>query len=392
MQVWFSVIPGHGHFFPMLPLARELRAAGHVVTFGTSASYGATVREHGFEAFAVGLDYTQLGIVSGSGDIDDLVQAMFVDGPPELVRSYADRFAKGRPDVVLTDPSDVGSPIAAEVAGVPWGVVLTGVIGGIHAGDVPFDLKERRAVLEQSNAANPNKLRADIGLEPLDLLESERPYDRTLRLTMVPRSLAGWPLKWRSHTAHELRPEIHTSDSDDAWLADIPTDAPVVAVSLGTLFGTSELYRRTIEAVLGTGATVIAATSFDLGIEHDRLITTSWVSMDRLMDRSDVLVHHGGWGSTIAALATGTPAVVIPLGADQFVNASRLDSIGAAVSVDMEEIEDIVPMSISAVVDDPIYRLNAARLAREIENMPPAEHVVPIIEGLAEKGPPLLNR
>jgi UDP:flavonoid glycosyltransferase YjiC (YdhE family) len=33
------------------------------------------------------------------------------------------------------------------------------------------------------------------------------------------------------------------------------------------------------------------------------------------MDRSDVLVHHGGWGSTIAALATGTPAVVIPLGA-----------------------------------------------------------------------------
>jgi UDP:flavonoid glycosyltransferase YjiC (YdhE family) len=374
----------------MLPLARALRAAGHVVTFGTSVSYGTTVREHGFEAFAVGLDYTQSGIVSGSGDIDDLVQAMFVDGPPELVRSYADRFSKAPPDVMLTDPSDIGSPIAAEVAGVPWGVVLNAVIGGDHAGGVPFDLEEREAVLTQSNAIN--KLRAHIGLEPLDLLESERPYDRTLRLTMAPKSLAGWPLKWRSHTAHELRPEIHTSDSDDAWLADIPSGAPVVAVSLGTLFGTSELYRRTVEVVLGTGATVIAGTSFDLGIEHDHLITTSWVSMDRLMDRSDVLVHHGGWGSTIAALATGTPAVVIPLGADQFVNAARLDSIGAAISVDIEEIEDIVPRSIRAVIDDPTYRLNAARLAREIENMPPADDVVPIIERLGEEGPPQLNR
>ena len=79
MQVCFSIIPGHGHFFPMLPLARALRDAGHVVMFGTSASYGATVREHGFEAFAVGLDYTQSSIASGGGDIGELVQAMFVD-------------------------------------------------------------------------------------------------------------------------------------------------------------------------------------------------------------------------------------------------------------------------------------------------------------------------
>jgi len=390
MKVWFSIIPGHGHFFPMLPLARALQAAGHVVMFGTSASYGATVREHGFEAFAVGLDYTQSGIVSGGGDIGDVVQAMFVDGPLELVNSYVDRFSEERPDVVLADPSDIGSPVAAEVAGVPWGVVLNGVIGGLHSGDLPLDLEEREAAIDQSNATS--RLRTHFGLEPLDLLESERPYDRTLRLTMVPKSLAGWPLEWRSHTAHELRPEIHTSDSDDAWLSGIASDAPVVAVSLGTLFGTSELYRRTVEAVLGTGATVIAATSFDLGIEHDRLITTSWVSMDRLMDRSDVLVHHGGWGSTIAALATGTPAVVIPLGADQFVNAARLDSIGAAISVNMEDIEDIVPRSIKALIDNPVYQLNAARLAHEIENMPPAKDVVPIIERLGNEGPTQLNR
>jgi hypothetical protein len=51
-----------------------------------------------------------------------------------------------------------------------------------------------------------------------------------------------------------------------------------------------------------------------------------------------------------------------------------------------------VPQSICAVVDDPTYRFNAARLAREIDNMPPADDAVPIIERLAEEGPPQLNR
>ena len=90
----------------------------------------------------------------------------------------------------------------------------------------------------------------------------------------------------------------------------------MVAVSLGTLFGTAELYDEVCRSVLATGATVVAATRFDLSVESSRLHTTGWVSMDKLMRRSDVLVHHGGWGSTVAALSTGTPAVVIPLGAD----------------------------------------------------------------------------
>ncbi|HZW99073.1 MAG TPA: nucleotide disphospho-sugar-binding domain-containing protein, partial [Trueperaceae bacterium] len=46
-----------------------------------------------------------------------------------------------------------------------------------------------------------------------------------------------------------------------------------------------------------------------------------WVNMPKLLERTSVLMHHGGWGSTIAALASGTPSVVVPLGSDQHVNA-----------------------------------------------------------------------
>ncbi len=113
--------------------------------------------------------------------------------------------------------------------------------------------------------------------------------------------------------------------------------------------------------------------------------------MDNLMRRSDLLIHHGGWGSTVAALSTGTPAVVIPLGADQFVNAARIERTGAGLKVDRTN-PGTIGESVRRALDNPVYRLNAERLQSEIEDMPSASQVVPLIERLAEEGPPILNR
>ena len=113
--------------------------------------------------------------------------------------------------------------------------------------------------------------------------------------------------------------------------------------------------------------------------------------MDHLMRRSDVLVHHGGWGSTMAALSTGTPAVVIPLGADQFVNAARIERTGAGLTGDSTN-PDSIRDAVRKALDNPVYRLNAERLQLEIETMPSAGEVVPLIERLAAEGPPIFNR
>jgi UDP:flavonoid glycosyltransferase YjiC (YdhE family) len=136
----------------------------------------------------------------------------------------------------------------------------------------------------------------------------------------------------------------------------------------------------------------VAVSSFDLGIDDPNVVLTRWVSMDRLLERSDVVVHHGGWGSTIAGLITGTPAIAVPLGADQFVNTARLASVGAARQVDVSGIEDQLGRALRSVLDEPVYRLNAERLAAEIAAMPAAAEVVPLVERLAEDGRPILNR
>ena len=58
MRVLFSTTPLDGHFRPLLPLARALRARGHEIAFATAASWHPVVEAEGFEALAAGADHT----------------------------------------------------------------------------------------------------------------------------------------------------------------------------------------------------------------------------------------------------------------------------------------------------------------------------------------------
>lgn len=118
MEVVFSIIPGHGHFFPMLPLADALQAAGHGVRFSTSAAYADTIRRHGFDSIGVGLDYTQLSLAMSTGPADRdrvVAERMFIEGPPHVIDGLQEELTGHRPDVMLVDPYDLGGLVAAEL-------------------------------------------------------------------------------------------------------------------------------------------------------------------------------------------------------------------------------------------------------------------------------------
>lgn len=396
MRVLCSIIPGHGHFFPMLPMARALAAAGHEVVFATSATYGATVRDHGFEAIASGPDYTQ-ATHRGSGTAEEidapLVRLMFADGPRAVASDLLDHFAEGRrPDLLLVDRWELGCQAAASIAGIPFGCVHPGSrSGATPLGLLPFDREERSRARVEGLAGLWDRIHAEHGAEAPDLWPGEHPYDRSLSLVQAPPSLNPWPYPSASHTAHPLRPEIHTSDVDAAWRAEVPTGRPVVAVSLGTLFGTAELNEVIARAIVAAGATPLLATPLDVDV--DGSVVAPWVSMDHLMEVADAFVTHGGWGVTTAGITSGTPMVVVPQGADQFENAERLAICGAGIPVLPDEFsEGVVAAAVGRALEDPVVRLNAERLADEVAAMPSATECVPLVERLAETGGPILNR
>ncbi|HEY9344618.1 MAG TPA: hypothetical protein VIQ53_04850, partial [Inquilinus sp.] len=54
MRVLFSFAGGSGHFLPLVPLARAVRAAGHDIAFAGQPAMVAAVETAGFAAFATG--------------------------------------------------------------------------------------------------------------------------------------------------------------------------------------------------------------------------------------------------------------------------------------------------------------------------------------------------
>ena len=134
MDVLFSIIPGHGHFFPCLPLARALSEAGHSVSFASSATYAETISDHGFEPLSVGPDYTQgsLAATTEPGERDRVIaEMMFEESPPQVIDDLLTALSASRPDVMLVDPYELGGQVVAGVGRID-GAGNVSEVTGVH--------------------------------------------------------------------------------------------------------------------------------------------------------------------------------------------------------------------------------------------------------------------
>lgn len=98
---------------------------------------------------------------------------------------------------------------------------------------------------------------------------------------------------------------------------------------------------------------------------------------------SDGVVNHGGSGSVIGALTHGLPMVVLPMGADQSLNADRCEQLGVGIALDVvQATPQSIREAVSTILDNPRYRLAAARIRDEIAAFPASSTVGPLPERL----------
>ena len=92
---------------------------------------------------------------------------------------------------------------------------------------------------------------------------------------------------------------------------------------------------------------------------------------DWLFPRVAAVVHHGGAGTTAAALRAGVPALVVPFIADQRFWGNRIRALGAGPGPFPRRQLQPEPLAaaLRALVENPAYREGASRvsdlLARE---------------------------
>ena len=132
--------------------------------------------------------------------------------------------------------------------------------------------------------------------------------------------VTGW---WTDPDPPGLSPEVAAAlDDGDDW----------IYVGFGSMEqeDPDELLSRVGEACERVGVRAVVQLGQVRGNPHPRLLCIGEEPHDELFGWTRAVVHHGGAGTTGAAVRSGVPSVVVPHFADQFYWGSRLHALGVA--------------------------------------------------------------
>lgn len=383
MRILFTFAGGSGHFDPLIPIARAAGAAGHIVAFTGRPAMVPTVEAAGFLAFATG------SAVDGTPKRVPLRELSTAREDRVLREGFARRIARDRaqailalctkwqPDLLVCDEMDFGGMIAAERLGLPHATVLV-----IAAG----------SFVRPALVAEPlNELRAEHGLPPDPDLAM---LSRYLVLSPFPPSYRdpAFPLPATAHALRPLALEPTKVETVPPWLAR-PHGAPTVYVTLGTVFNmeSGNLFARVLAGLrdLPINLVVTVGRHIDpeeFGPQPDNVQIERYIAQSLILPYCSVVVSHGGSGSVMGALAHGLPMVVIPMGADQPLNAARCAELGLARVLDaVAATPESAREAVTAVLEDPAYRRAAERIRDESRALPGPAHAVTLLERLASE-------
>ncbi len=356
-----------GDVQPYLALAKRAMHDGHRVTLATHAVFEPWVRAHGVPFRALHGD--PKAMLSNPG-----ARAWLSDGSLgglwqfacEFGRDFGGLFdgllhdltiATADADVVLYSAVCMAAAQLHEIRGTPviagWLQPLTPTHAFPAAGLTyrePATLWDRRRnrlshvigeqLLWQPSRRTVNRWRArELNAPPVSFLgpfaaqrSAAYPVCYAYSPAVLPRP-ADWP-EWIAPTGwwYLDEPDFQPSESLSRFLA--AGDAPVT-IGFGSMTPQDGEWLTKVvldacdqaecRAVLLEGWGSLGNTSLPSTIHVERDVPHDW-----LFGRSSALVHHGGAGTTGAAVRSGVPSLIVPLGFDQQFWGSRLQSLGVS--------------------------------------------------------------
>jgi hypothetical protein len=203
-----------------------------------------------------------------------------------------------------------------------------------------------------------------------------------LYLNTCPPALQA-PLFRRPARVQALRPEAY-GRTDARWSRPdlgYRADRPLILLTLGTVFANPAIFSAALNglAELDVNVLVTVGPIVDpsaIAVDPRRVRVERFVPLDLILNHCALAVVHGGAGTTLAALGRGVPLVVIPQGADQFINAERAVAAGAAVSIGPADFTpEALWSAVVRVLRNHSFTVAAARIRDKIAAMPSAAEV-----------------
>ncbi|MET0406154.1 MAG: glycosyltransferase [Cystobacter sp.] len=392
MRVLFSSLDGSGHFHPLVPTAKALQKAGHEVAFAVPASLQAVVEANGFRTFTAGIGFETLLTKVLGLSVEDMLQrqaamldrisdeqremmaGMFIDGfarqrLPELV-AICEHF---QPDLLVAESMEFAAGLVGEKLGIPHATIQ---VGGMLLSDSGPEYFAQRMDVVRAGFGLPS----DAGME--------WPY-RYLHLSFMPRNYFARTLP---PSTRYLRAEVFDRSGSEVlpeWVSTLG-GRPLVYATLGTAFNKLTHHLNTIATgVQQEPVDLILTVGRDLdpsvlGPRPANVHVERYIPQSLLLPRCDLAILHGGYSSVMSALYAGVPSLIVPLGADQPMNAEASARIGMSRVVRPTQLTpEFIRQQVREMLADTSSRERVRRLQAEVQALPGVEHGVELLERLA---------
>jgi UDP:flavonoid glycosyltransferase YjiC (YdhE family) len=382
MRFLFTCLPGLGHFNPLVPLARALKNAGHIVGFATAPMFADAVTGAGFDFVPAGVDWDERRLLETVPELrritkmyrgEWMMNNIFLDrSPRRMIPDLLKIIPVWQPQMIIAGSFEFGGSLAAEKTGLPYA-----------SGN--YTVRWNRWILKHAVGRSIAKLRKSSGLAPdpelkaferyLDLcfappswtferallrpaltrlvvakvLSSDLPVQQRLwgiRAILLQRIFAR---SLRMHPEQAaIGPNTHFVGEIDhgrehaqppAWLREMPQQ-PTVFVSFGTVLGGDypDMFDKILAALRDQPVNLVITLGGSddparFGPQPPNVRIVSFMSQEELralLPHVDLSINHAGYGSVMEALLRGIPLVLLPLVSDAPMNTQMCLSTGVA--------------------------------------------------------------
>ncbi|MBV9334312.1 MAG: glycosyltransferase family 1 protein [Solirubrobacterales bacterium] len=372
-----TIQPAFSHATQAIPLARELERRGHVVTVATSATFAGTLVRYGLDARPVGFDWMlRPGNEVCARTIGQHGFVGFVQVPDRSSVEDLLRLARGTgADLIVREYSEFGGWAVAKRLGIP--LVTQGII------------RRLPAAVEARVAEVAGRLAALARVEPAR--DAEELLGSAYLDVIPPSFRCAW--EHDSPIARACRPSAFDGSAGEAppaWLEALGRERPLIYATLGNIFTDSPaVWRAVLTALADLDVDALVTTGLDsdptqLGTVPPNVRIERYLPQSHVLSRCTAVVCHAGFNTLVGAFSQGRPAVCLPLGADQPLNASCCARAGSGINlanapaqdfrgplVDPEKLDpEQITRDVTRVINEPAFTDAAGAIAREIGAMP----------------------
>ena len=425
-KIFFAPVPVAGHFFPTIPVAHALKKRGHEVVYLSDLNMKEIIEGEGFPYYPIGPGvwagnllekYPKIGKLKGNPRIHYILMEVYLGLAPDYVRDVIPVVEREKPDLFVFDSLSFPGPVAAELTGTKW-VTTSMFLGMIPSGEMPpFSLgwPPPRSGLQKflywfiwqgfifychRYDREVNRIRRMFGLKRKKqafLWSALSPY---LYLTFTTFDIE-YPREHYYPQIHLVGPSLWSRPRNyqpPDWLVDYPERRPAVYITIGTVESVYE--RKFFPMVIDVfrelpdvqGVMTVCYPGRDvngMGIPPN-LRVEQYVPNAEIIPKSDLVIHHGGFSTTMDCMVNGIPAIGIPMEGDQNENGRRIRESGAGYylqykGLTAKKLKDAI---LRALGDESIKR-RAREISGKLKKYNGPETASDLIEKVLETGKPV---